>query len=407
MTWALYLLLAILPMVVHAIPALGDRVAGTPAVRDFIPYLAPAVLVLVGYLGWKLRQSRVLVSGLLLLPACVAFRRDDVLLPPVFGVLALALPLSLAIVFVFPDGPLLAPGWPWRVMAVLAPFAVLGGMAQWRPDDFVRLAAVGIPIPPAACRVPQLAVAFALPLAAAGWLRWNARIRWFIFAMLPALVPLWFATHATLSAWWKPATCVWVGLACAATALILLHAILHVFWRRVYLDELTDLQNRRSLEEDLARLGGPFIVAMLDVDRFKEFNDRYGHPAGDQVLRMIATRLRGDLGTRTYRYGGEEFCVLLDGADGEAAARRLDAFRHRIEAHPFRLRTHVPRVRADRGSTSANAPAAPDPGLQVTVSLGVAVRRRPDEAPAHVLHRADEALYRAKNQGRNRLVLAD
>ena len=402
MTWAVYLLLGVAPIMVFAFPGLASRVTGQPAVHDFLPYFPVAALALVGYLGSKIRQSRVVLAALLLLVACVMFRHPDVLLPPVFDVLALALPLSLALVFVFPDGPLMDSYWPWRALAILAPFAVLGGMVQWGPDAFTRLTAIRLPIPPGFCRCPHLAPVFALPLALVAFLRWNRRIRWFILALLPALVPFWLSVHANLAAWWKPVTAIHVGIALSALSLILLHAILHVFWRRVYLDELTDLYNRRALDEDLARMAGPFTLAMIDVDRFKEFNDRYGHAEGDHVLRMIAVRLRADLGPRTYRYGGEEFCALFDGADGAAAARRLDVARRRIEEHAFGLRTHTPRVRSDRG---ALPPA--EPQIAVTISSGIAVSGPKDSAPAQVVRRADDALYRAKAQGRNRVVLAD
>jgi diguanylate cyclase (GGDEF)-like protein len=323
----------------------------------------------------------------------------------VFEVLAFAFPLSLALVFVMPDGPLLREGLLGRALVVLSPFAVLGGIAQWGPGAFAKLTGLRLPVPPELCRCPHLAVAFALPLAGSSWLKRNRRIRPFLHALLPALVPFWFAVHVTLAAWWKAPTATHLGLAFSASSLLLLHAILDVTWGRVYLDELTGLFNRRALEEDLARLSGPYTLAMIDVDRFKDFNDRWGHTEGDHVLRMIAARLRQDLGAGTYRWGGEEFCVVLEGADADAAARRLDAARQRIASHPFGLRTHTPRRRAARGTVPAG-PEAPQP-LTVTISIGVTAGGGKTGTPAQAVKRADDALYRAKAEGRNRVVFAD
>ncbi len=68
---------------------------------------------------------------------------------------------------------------------------------------------------------------------------------------------------------------------------ILLHAIFTIYWQRVYIDELTDVSNRRALDEKLATLNGEFAIAMMDIDHFKDFNDTYGHDEGDNVLRLV------------------------------------------------------------------------------------------------------------------------
>ena len=403
MIWIVYGLLAAAPVVIHAWPALDARVTGTPAVRDAVPYLPIAVLALAGYLGLRIRQSRVLVTALLWRAAYGLCRRADVVPAAAFEVLAFAFPLSLALVFTMPDGPLLREGWLGRATVILSPFALAGGIAQWAPEGFAKLTDLRLPIPPEVCRCPHLAVAFALPLAGTAWLKRNRRIRPFALALLPALVPFWFAVHVTIAAWWKAPTATHLGIAFAAISLILLHAILDVTWGRVYLDELTDLFNRRALEEDLARLDRPYTLAMIDVDRFKEFNDRWGHTEGDHVLRMIAARLRRSLGPGVYRYGGEEFCAVIEGADPDAAARRFEDARRRIEAHPFGLRTHTPRRRAARGTLPADDAAGT---LTVTISIGVTAGGGKTGTPAQAVKRADDALYRAKAEGRNRVVFA-
>jgi diguanylate cyclase (GGDEF)-like protein len=157
-------------------------------------------------------------------------------------------------------------------------------------------------------------------------------------------------------------------------------------------DALTGLHNRRWLDQNLARLAGrhrfsrkPFCVVMLDVDHFKTFNDTWGHPAGDRVLatvgRVISGRMRPtDLAAR---YGGEEFCIMLPEtplSGGVIAANRL---REKI-------------------AETVIIYGANDSLPRVTVSLGVACLEENEETNA-LLARADQALYRAKGKGRNRV----
>jgi len=161
-------------------------------------------------------------------------------------------------------------------------------------------------------------------------------------------------------------------------------------------DPLTGLANRRTilevLDRELARCrrsGGVCSVAMVDLDHFKAVNDTYGHSAGDAVLRQAASTMRATL--RPYdllgRYGGEEFVVVLPGCDAAgagAAAERL------------------------RASMAATAIAVAEVSLRVTCSLGVAVGATENSWERdRLLSTADAALYRAKEQGRDRVVVAD
>jgi two-component system cell cycle response regulator len=153
-------------------------------------------------------------------------------------------------------------------------------------------------------------------------------------------------------------------------------------------DSLTGLRNRRYAMrhlEGLMRTTGATVM-MLDVDRFKSVNDRLGHAAGDAVLRAVAERLRGSVRASDVvaRLGGEEFLVIATGVTGDAAVPVAERLREAIAEHPV---------------TTAAGP------LPVTVSIGIA------DAPAgtrpeRLLERADAALYRAKQNGRNRVELS-
>jgi diguanylate cyclase (GGDEF)-like protein len=168
-----------------------------------------------------------------------------------------------------------------------------------------------------------------------------------------------------------------------------------------YLDELTGLPGRRALEEYMRQLGGQYVIAMVDVDNFKRFNDEHGHDVGDQVLRFVASRLQ-KLVTRgkPFRYGGEEFSVIFGGHRLPEVQTELEQLRADIEACRFDLR------RRDRRSETADAgAAAAEPVLAVTVSIGAAECGGHLDEPWTVLKAADKALYDAKHLGRNRVCL--
>lgn len=161
-------------------------------------------------------------------------------------------------------------------------------------------------------------------------------------------------------------------------------------------DPLTQLRNRLQLQEDLAlldaraaRYGQRYCVALCDVDCFKPYNDHYGHPAGDEVLRavadVIAQHCRCD--DLAYRYGGEEFLLLLPEQSPDGAVAAVERLRRAVE-----------------GLAIAHDNQAP-PGV-VTISAGVAALL-PGEAKTadDLLREADAALYRAKEQGRNQVAL--
>jgi diguanylate cyclase (GGDEF)-like protein len=158
-------------------------------------------------------------------------------------------------------------------------------------------------------------------------------------------------------------------------------------------DGLTGVANHRKFQERLAeeferanRQKGTFSLIMLDVDHFKQINDRFGHPAGDQVLKQTAEILKGMMRKvdTVARYGGEEFALLLPNAGRREAAKLADRIRSAIAAHSFETE------------------ASP---ISVTVSLGVANFPEDTRKRQELLAAADQALYAAKKAGRNRTSL--
>lgn len=163
-----------------------------------------------------------------------------------------------------------------------------------------------------------------------------------------------------------------------------------------YTDHLTGLSNRRRLDEDLERIAGlasrygvNACIAMCDVDRFKPFNDRFGHPAGDQVLARLGAILRASCreSDTVYRYGGEEILVLLPGQTPVSASVAVERIRLAVEAAAI--------------SHPDNRPHG-----VVTISAGVAGLAAGSRTNLQtLLAKADEALYEAKRSGRNRVVV--
>lgn len=160
---------------------------------------------------------------------------------------------------------------------------------------------------------------------------------------------------------------------------------------RARTDDLTSLPNFRAFRERIdveiaraVRYGQRFGVLVLDLDRFKQYNDRFGHLAGNETLQRVAQVIRETVRAADFpaRYGGEEFAVIVPLADGGALARLAERIRANVESLP-----------------------APERGSQVTVSIGAAMHPADGVSAEALFHTADERLYEAKRLGRNRVVI--
>jgi GGDEF domain-containing protein len=205
----------------------------------------------------------------------------------------------------------------------------------------------------------------------------------------------------------------------ATAAFILAGAVVETSYLLAYHDELTTLPSRRAFHDALLRLEAPYSIAMADIDHFKRCNDTYGHDTGDQVLRMVASRLaRVSGGGQAYRCGGEEFAIVFPGKATAEVLEHLEKLRADIEAATLRLRGPDRRQEArgpDRRSQRARgrgqtghairqlSRAMPSTELSVTISIGVATASERNPSTEGVIRAADKALYRAKTGGRNRV----
>lgn len=160
-----------------------------------------------------------------------------------------------------------------------------------------------------------------------------------------------------------------LNIMCSQVMLMIAAAVSHEAYQMAFRDELTGLPGRRALNERMQRLGRSYVIAMTDVDHFKKFNDTHGHDVGDQVLRLVASRLsKVTGGGRAYRYGGEEFALVFAGKTAEECVPHVEAVREMIANYVMQLRDQNNRPQDDstgrqrRGGNGAGT-------VSVTISI--------------------------------------
>jgi len=358
---------------------------------------ACAILLAALALCLQFNRSRMFFALLTLLLTCAALlsraHASVIDHAALGGLISLCLPLDLLVFSIIPErGVFSRYGAPW--FGLLAAELLTGwGVLSFPSLSVIRALHVQF------LRIPDLSLTQPGLLAVTAGLLWlNDRLLRRHSAELAAFFLALFLVAALLGAPRPAAIAAYV----AAAGLAFGYALVQESWSMAYLDELTGLQSRRALEEQLRQLGGRYAIAMLDVDRFKQFNDRYGHDVGDQVLRFVASRLQKQAVTgKPYRYGGEEFCLVYPGRGLGEVRTELEQLRADIESCHFDLRQR------ERRSLEGAAADGSDAGmLSVTVSIGAAECGQELGEPWSVLKAADQALYSAKHAGRNRVNLA-
>jgi len=367
---------------------------GAEAAR-WIPHLSLLPAVLAALWGWHLRQGKVTALAFVLV-AAHAFTRFPFLPVPLATLhegLALTLPWAFPLLLHLPESGLRRP-WGWVRIGVVA-------LILWLALFWASHRGLGIhwPLPMSEMSGwgPILSACLALLFV---WLIPGAGGRDLRTSWTFGLVSVGVALTQGRDGW--PAevrAAVWPVFFGLST-IPLLGGLYGLTWRRAYLDELTGLPGRRAFEEAVRRLGRRYSIAMLDVDHFKRVNDQHGHPVGDQLLRFIASLLRRLPYGRAFRYGGEEFALLIPGKEVEGVLPFMENLRASVEVASLTLRgkdrpNRKPR-RRDRSKGGRNQ-------LRVTVSIGLAQRDRTHATSEAVLKAADDALYRAKRKGRNRV----
>ena len=190
-----------------------------------------------------------------------------------------------------------------------------------------------------------------------------------------------------------------------AAALLLTIGVLQDSHSMAFSDDLTGLPSRRALNEQVMGLGRNYVVAMLDVDHFKRFNDTYGHDVGDQVLKMVGAKIAAVKGGgRPFRYGGEEFTVIFPRKGLQEATPHLEELRQAIGSYQLWIRGTDRPKEPDLGKVKRAGGPGGGKAVSVTISIGVAAADPAQRNPAEVIKAADKALYRAKQRGRNQVA---
>ncbi len=397
----------LVPAAILAVAALAVAFGkGLPRSLAGLVTLGPyALLGLAAAVTLWFNRGRAFVAAASMLAAYAGYRYALAVDPRGFAPQAayvaavLLVPANMFISFVLPERGVVHHGsWRWLLLigieALLLAWVASSGHSSLSGQSWHRILhhwTLRYPPVPFAGRVM-----FAFAFAGAVWRAW------------PKFSPLEVGTAASLVAFLI--ACAFAGRFAdfaafmSAAGVILLVAVLQESHRLAFRDELTGLPSRRALDERMRALGPDYAVAMVDVDHFKKFNDTHGHDVGDQVLRLVAARLAEvGGGGRAFRYGGEEFTVLFPDAGVKDALPYLEHIRQSIEDYRMAMRGGDRPKSAKKGSKRRGEHQG-EQGLSVTVSIGVAGPDKRRRAPAEVIKSADEALYRAKQGGRNKVA---
>lgn len=353
--------------------------------------------------GWRFNRSALVFGALCLALAhwCLvhfgAMRHGaDLCWRIAYVSTATLLPLNLLALSLFKERGVMTPRGLLRLIIILSQPLMVGIVAGRNPQRFLEVfekdfvpvpLGWGVPVPqvPAGVTLVCLAVLAWLSLRNRG-----AKESGFFWAVCTALTAIAAASDLDAAIFFL-----------ASASFVLLASIIEVSHAMAFRDELTGLPARRALREDLLKLGSAYCLAMLDIDHFKKFNDRHGHDVGDQVLRMVASRLaRVGGGGKAFRYGGEEFTVIFPGRHADDALEHLEELRKEVASSEFVIRSPMrPKRRPKNPARRSQAFKR----VSVTISIGAAWPDGHAGTPDAVLKAADKALYRAKKKGRNRV----
>ena len=366
------------------------------ALRETVAAFAPAyawIVFAVGLLlGWRFKRHQLVIGLLVLFAAQQALIHS----PDMFPAIALLLPLDLALLAWLTERSISSGAGRAVLILILAqmlavPLLTRPELAHLAPLLQHTVASPGWTW----LRVPQPAL---LAFAAAFGL---TLVRFMVSPSIIQSSLAWAIIAAFLGLnGGSPALTVYL----ATAGLVLVVSLIETSHRMAFSDELTGLPSRRALTDALMRLPDLYTVAMIDIDHFKKLNDEHGHAAGDQVLRLIGSTLtRTEGGGRPFRYGGEEFALLFPGKSVDEALPYIEDLRETIEASTFIVRArNRPKLKPKPARSSGGRGR-----VVITVSIGVAEPEAGGAEPDDVIRAADQALYRAKRGGRNRVVVAD
>ncbi len=363
-------------------------------ITDYLPIFFLTIFIITFLLGLRFKRNRLVFALFLLalsLGLCSLYPQQPIIYP----VLALLLPLNLTLTLLLPE-----KRFGSTLTALYGSSLLIQGLAifwfeQYWPENFSRILYQPLP--------------FSLPLESQpgillfGILTTSTLLALVNFQRRPQPLEsafFWTLVLTVIPFYLQFENQFLMLFFCLAIA-TLLTGLLETSHNMAYRDELTGIPGRRALNESLKRLGKRYSLAMLDIDHFKKFNDKHGHDVGDQVLKMVAGCLATvACGGHAFRYGGEEFTIVFPNRKIEDIQTELERIRKKVATTGF-----IPRSkdRPAKKPTKRTLKKTTNKPLSVTISIGVAEPSRERRSPDQVISAADQALYLAKQQGRNRI----
>lgn len=392
------LLFAPLYLISHYRPEL------TPVIKDSIHWLPYAIMLIGLFLCVVFYNSREFC--LLLVTGLCYWTFATFIWPPglpdskkayLFNLISVLLPLNLMLYYVLKERGLLNRYGIQRIGLLAAQCLIVVWL--FNSGRFLFSAYLNYPfidtalIQQTAMQQPAMLIWLtAVMIILVSWLKQGGFMQ---LIWLLAGSALWIAVYSVFDIL---VAAIYISIA----ALVITVGIIINAYNLAYRDELTQLPSRRALRQQLLALGKSYTIAMVDVDHFKKLNDTCGHDVGDDVLKLLARQL-GEIegGGKPFRYGGEEFTVVFPGKGVAHAAGYLEDLRKQIASTPFIIR-HKKRPRRKPEKTRQPAKTAQ---LDITVSIGVAEKQEKHKNPQDVIKSADNALYKAKQKGRNQVVI--
>ncbi|MBN2144951.1 MAG: GGDEF domain-containing protein [Candidatus Aureabacteria bacterium] len=354
------------------------------------------VTVLGLIIGWRFNRSKLVFFTMILTVFALSLRHFSEGKMAVHGlghdffyVAAILLPLNFLFFFVIKERGILTFHGIFRIVFILIQFPLV--FFAFQIQDFPLRVYLEYSFIPKAVSLPNrlphaVYAAFGIlfiVIIAAIIRKQRAFENGFFWATLSVFLGLVYSQSGSVSLFYL-----------SSAVLILAISVIESSHSMAFRDELTGILGRRSLNDYILKLGSTYTIAMVDIDHFKKFNDRYGHATGDDVLRLVASILSEvGGGGKCFRYGGEEFTVVFPGKAAKDAVSFLEGVRERVASS-------VLTVRNKKSNRSKQAKKR----VAVTISIGLAEKDGLFSTPEEVIHAADKALYRAKKSGRNRII---
>ena len=386
-------------------PALADTATSIQLVLRWLPFAMFAVAIVLSMLYHKYTITHAAFIATALYASYLQFTNNTEVENPraLLFFIATFFPLALTLVKQIPDKPLWHPVTFSCLIALLiasqAPYInevqhLISSLWLTLPDIFITTSLDSFFLPNTALAV----YAICLVISVIQYLKTPSHYQGVIVIAIFASAFLWLKQDPLILLKAVPllGATFFFGVSIALIATVSIES-----YAMAYRDELTTIAGRRALMNKFNHLGKDFVIAMVDVDHFKRFNDTYGHDVGDEVLKMVAQRLARAKYGKAYRYGGEEFTLVFNNRNLDQVIPILEDLRRAISNYSFTFRDNHQRPSNNKRGVQHRHQNANKRTVRVTISIGAAMPNFAIKDPMAVLKMADEALYHAKESGRN------